>query len=67
MLALMMVSFMAFGAEAVESATPTVAAIVFGCLLAVSEVLSQIKALNENSIFDIVKTLLKALGGMFIK
>jgi hypothetical protein len=60
MLAFLSLPLMA--AEAV-TASPSIMAIVFGCLFAVSEVLASIPALNANSIFQLVLTILKALAG----
>lgn len=56
-------------ALAADPATPVVEKVNYimvtlGCLFAVSEVLASIPALESNSIFQLIKKILKALVGM---
>lgn len=51
----------AAGVELPVEVAPTTLAIVFGCLLAISEVLASIPSLKANSIFQIVEMVLAAI------
>lgn len=63
-LIIVMASNYAFAADAVDAPNPaTLLATIFACLFAISEALASISSINSNSIFQLIRTILKKLAG----